>query len=221
MQQEFIIKQNRSSLLLFFAGWGMDKHPFVDYKPAHHDFMICYNYNTLEFDYNLISGYKQVEVVAWSMGVWVASQIMSSAIVPLGLKIAINGTMYPIDEQWGIPPAIFNGTLEGLTETTLSKFQRRMCGNTVNFKYFQSVIPQRTIDSLKSELSAIGKMYKELPPKGFDWDETYIGLNDRIFPANNQQQAWQSSKTTVTLEEESHYSQRLFTNYLEKVWIKN
>ena len=41
-------KQDR--LLLFFAGWGMDERPFIQYTPRESDFMICYDYHTLDFD---------------------------------------------------------------------------------------------------------------------------------------------------------------------------
>ena len=83
MQQVFIIKQNNPNLLLFFAGWGMDVHPFEHFRPAHHDFLICYDYRSLHFDVSLLNGYKQIDVVAWSMGVWAATQVSfpTSAVV--------------------------------------------------------------------------------------------------------------------------------------------
>ena len=64
MKQEFIIKQNNPHLLLFFAGWGMDKHPFEDYTPSNRDFLVCYDYTSLDFDYSLLHGYETVDVVA-------------------------------------------------------------------------------------------------------------------------------------------------------------
>ena len=220
MKQAFIIKQNNPHLLLFFAGWGMDKHPFEEYAPSNHDFLVCYDYTSLDFDYSVLSGYETVDVVAWSMGVWAASQIVGSIEQTITNTIAINGTPYPIDDNRGIPEAIFNGTLEGLNEATLKKFQRRMCGSADNFKHFQQVAPQRSVDALKEELAAIGSLYKSCPPKEVKWSEAYIGLNDRIFPATNQQAAWKEA-TNISSGEESHYDEPLFKHYLDTIWTKS
>ena len=218
MQQVFIIKQNNPNLLLFFAGWGMDVHPFEHFRPAHHDFLICYDYRSLHFDVSLLNGYKQIDVVAWSMGVWAATQVSFPTSAVVGKRIAINGTPYPIDAERGIPPAIFSGTLEGLNETTLKKFQRRMCGTMESFKHFQSIAPQRCIKSLKEELAAIGKMYETTPKQPYHWDEAFVGTNDHIFPAENQQRAWQAEHIACRLGEEAHYDKQLFTTYLETFW---
>ena len=76
MKQVYIIKDRHPRLLLFFAGWGADKTPFKDYQPADSDYMLCYDYRTLDFDASLLKGYKEINVIGWSMGVWAASRVM-------------------------------------------------------------------------------------------------------------------------------------------------
>ena len=76
MKQHFIIKNNQKHLLLFFAGWGMDETPFLTIHPTDKDWMICYDYRSLAFDTDLLETYSQITLIAWSMGVWAASQIM-------------------------------------------------------------------------------------------------------------------------------------------------
>lgn len=76
MKQTFIIRNNGKHLLLFFAGWGMDETPFRHIHPAECDWMICYDYRSLEFDTTLIQAYSKISLIAWSMGVWAASQVM-------------------------------------------------------------------------------------------------------------------------------------------------
>ena len=143
MKQHFIIKNNSKRLLLFFAGWGMDETPFLQIRPTDTDWMVCYDYRSLEFDTDLLQKYSEIRLIAWSMGVWVASQLMKQhPSLPISHSIAINGTPYPIHETKGIEPAIFEGTLQGLNEQTLQKFQRRMCGSTAEYKVFQAVAPQ-------------------------------------------------------------------------------
>ena len=142
MKQHFIIKNNQKHLLLFFAGWGMDETPFLQIRPTNKDWLICYDYRSLEFDAIILQEYSEITLIAWSMGVWAASQIMKQyPSLPLSQSIAINGTPYPIHETKGITPAIFEGTLQGLNEQSLQKFQRRMCGSTAGYKTFQTVAP--------------------------------------------------------------------------------
>ena len=50
MKQSYIIHEHHPRLLLFFAGWGADETPFKMYRPAASDFMVCYDYRTLDFD---------------------------------------------------------------------------------------------------------------------------------------------------------------------------
>ena len=136
----------------------MDETPFLQIRPTNKDWLICYDYRSLEFDAIILQEYSEITLIAWSMGVWAASQIMKQyPSLPLSQSIAINGTPYPIHETKGITPAIFEGTLQGLNEQSLQKFQRRMCGSTAGYKTFQTVAPQRSIEELKEELAAIQK----------------------------------------------------------------
>ena len=161
--------QKTPRLLLFFAGWGMDEHPFLQYAPPDSDFMICYDYRTLDFDTSPLAGYTVIDVVAWSMGVWAASQVLSKVSLPIRRRIAINGSPFPIDEKRGIPPAIFMGTLEGLNEASLRKFQRRMCADGNVFARFQLTAPERSIEELKEEL------------KKYDTDEIFVIGGESIY----------------------------------------
>ena len=66
MKQVYIINENHPQLLLFFAGWAADETPFKQYRPKNMDYMICYDYRTLDFDYSIFDRYRQVNVVAAS-----------------------------------------------------------------------------------------------------------------------------------------------------------
>ncbi|WP_294615672.1 pimeloyl-ACP methyl esterase BioG family protein [uncultured Bacteroides sp.] len=239
MIQKFIIQERHSRLLLFFAGWGADETPFKDYRPANSDFMICYDYRNLSFDSQVLKDYEEVNVVGWSMGVWAASQVLGKVIagetsensrLPLGKTIAINGTPFPIDEERGIPPAIYHGTLEGLTDASLHKFLRRMCADSAAFRKFLAITPHRPLEELREELTAIETAYTTGPAYPFDWCTSVIATEDRIIPSENQKKAWtRDEKSTpfmaeahiVIRIETAHYAQELFETYLEKVWIND
>lgn len=209
MKQLYIQQQNTRRLHLFFAGWGMDETPFLSYHPQESDFMICYDYRTLRFDEELLARYHEIHLTAWSMGVWAASQVMQGLSLPIVHSTAFNGTLYPVDEKRGIPPTIFEGTLNGLNETTLRKFQRRMCGTASAYNAFMEVSPKRSIVDLKEELSTIGEQYHCLPPSSYHWDKAIIGHADRIFLPENQLNAW-TGKTTIKHIEVSHYEPKVF-----------
>ena len=209
--------QKHPRLLLFFAGWGMDEHPFLQYAPPDSYFMICYNYRTLDFDTSPLTGYTVIDVVAWSMGVWAASQVLSKVSLPIRRRIAINGTPFPIDEKRGIPPAIFMGTLEGLNEASLRKFQRRMCADGNVFARFQLTAPERSIEELKEELTAVAEQYRMLPTGTFAWEQAIIGESDRIFPPTNQRAAWKGISMSNIDGNEAHYDESLFIKYLKEI----
>lgn len=206
MKQTFLTKKGESRLLLFFAGWGMDETPFRFLQPSGYDCMICYDYRSLDFDTKPLNGYSNIQLVAWSMGVWIASQVMSQhSNLPITKSIAINGTPYPIDETKGISPVIFEGTLQGLNQSTLQKFQRRMCASSDIYKVFQSVAPQRPTEELKEELATIGNLYRDLPKSKFHWTKAIIGDADRIFLPENQQRAWEQQGTEIIHIPEGHF----------------
>lgn len=199
----------RKEALLFFAGWGMDETPFMHNLPPNKDLIICYDYRSLDFDSTLLSTYDGIYVVAWSMGVWAASQVLPDSNLPLKQSIAINGTPFPIDDMRGIPPAIFEGTLNNLNEATLQKFRRRMCGSGSAFQAFLEIAPQRPVEELKEELAAIGRQYSELSPSTFVWNKAIIGESDHIFPPKNQEQAWQKYCNEIQRYDGAHYDEKI------------
>lgn len=176
MQQYNIQHGHSTHLILFFAGWGMDRNLLSigdsplsvnDLDPKLDadlntglgaDLMICYDYRSLDFDFTQLQSYRSITVVAWSMGVRMADIVLSRATdLPITQRIAINGTPYPIDEERGIAPVIFNGTLNGLNEQSLLKFYRRMCGSAKAYQQFLPHAAQRSVDDLKEELAAIAR----------------------------------------------------------------
>ena len=211
MKQHFIINNSQKQLLLFFAGGGMDETPFLHIQPAGCDWMICYDYRSLEFDTTLMQAYSEITLIAWSMGVWAASQIMKQhPSLPVSQSIAINGTLYPIHATKGIMPSVFEGTLQGLNEQTLQKFQRRMCNSSTDYKAFQTIAPKRPVEELKEELAAIRQQCMSSVSSDFIWHKAIVGKNDRIFLPEYQETAWRNKVDSLVNVEAAHYQQELF-----------
>lgn len=209
MQHSFIIKQKSPALTLFFTGWGMDSSPFNYNGNRNCDLCVCYDYTSLSFDPSVIAGYHSIRVVAWSMGVWAASQILENHHFRVSESLAINGTPYPVDDMRGIPTEIFRGTLNGLNERNLQKFYRRMSGSLLTD--FLSHRPRRNMDSLTAELAAIQKHSETLQSGGFAWQQAIAGRNDLIFPVSNQLAAWQG---VVPVQQTDDFHFMNFEKYL-------
>lgn len=219
MIQNFLKRQGSGTLVIFFAGWGMDMKPFLDYGDADHDIMICYDYSDMSFDSGMICGYDRYFVMGWSMGVWAATAIMQRGQLPsISDAVAVNGTPTPVDDSFGIPEKIFSGTLESLSDATLVKFRRRMCGDAAGFSFFMDRAPERTVDDLRNELAAIGRMSSETGLSADDakaiWKRAVICKGDRIFPPQNQTGFWENAGIENISCEGAHYNDSLMRNII-------
>ena len=171
--------------MLFFAGWGSEENLFRHPVEEGYDYLLCFDYRTLDFDYTQIEGYTEIRLLAWSMGVWVASRVFAGHSFPWQMKLAVNGTPFPIDDRCGIPEMIFKGTLEHFSEDKLARFRRRMCGSSGQTEEFLSHTPTRTAEELREELAALALGITAYGSSSFIWDRAIIGNRDKIFPPRN------------------------------------
>ena len=180
--------RRNSRLLLIFAGWGMDARPFERLSRGGYDIAVAYDYASPVALPEWIGEYQEICVLAWSYGVSMAERTLSAnPSLPVTLKVAVNGTPWPVDDTLGIPRAIYSATLERLDERNVYKFYRRMCSSKEQFAEFQQHMPQRSLDSLRSELEIFGALE---PVQATKWDIVYIADNDAIIPTANQLNAW-------------------------------
>lgn len=180
-------------LLLIFGGWGSDASVASGLERADYDIAVVWNYRgeASAEDVRRIGSYGEVMVIAWSYGVAAAALFINAhPEVAFTLKIAVNGTHTPVDSATGIAPEIFRGTLEGMSERTLEKFRRRMCGSAAAYaEYMAACHPQRSIESLCEELKWLGDISAREVPATI-WDVVYISASDRIIPTQSQRTAW-------------------------------
>lgn len=199
---EFVSHNGAERLILVFAGWAMDSRPFATLMRPGYDVAVLWDYSSLNIDWSFAGSYSEICVVAWSLGVY-ASAVSTYAIDSrITRRIAVNGTLYPVDRRRGIPENIFKGTLDGLDARNLLKFYRRVCGSRERFDDFAKNMPERDINQLKTELEA----FYPLPLLAHEplkrWDIAVIGRDDAIFPAVNQWRAWQG--TPMEIFDEPH-----------------
>ena len=211
MNIDFLRCSGSPTLELFFAGWGMDSRPFAWAADAPHtadcDFAVCYDYTDIQLDKvnqanAQLHGYSKVRVRAWSLGVYAASLVLPDMGCAISTAVAINGTLWPVDDELGIPHAVYDATAANLTDESLERFNRRMCG--AHRAVFESRRPLRSVDSLRAELLNIRECAADrAKPQFTGWTQAVLSSRDKIFPIANMRRAWAA---TPQLElDEPHY----------------
>ncbi len=213
MKQQFITRDTRHRrLILFFAGWGMDMHPFARLRRPGYDIMLVSDYRDDGFDRSLLTGYDEIVVIAWSFGVSVADRLLPQLNLPITAAIAVNGTPKAVDDTQGIPRRIFALTLRTLSDKSVDTFNRRMCGDL--YDTFAREAPQRSLDDLRDELVRFDIPQGDGKPQ-LSWSTILVSRNDAIISADNQLRAWGEENCTVD-EQGEHYVdfQRILDRYV-------
>ena len=211
MNIDFLRRSGSPTLELFFAGWGMDSRPFAWAADSPHtadcDFAVCYDYTDIQLDKvnqanAKLHGYSKVRVRAWSLGVYAASLVLPDMGCAISKAVAINGTLWPVDDELGIPHAVYDATAANLTAESLERFNRRMCG--AHRAVFEQRRPLRSVDSLRAELLHIRECAADRTrPQFTGWTQAVLSSRDKIFPIANMRRAWSA---TPQLElDEPHY----------------
>ncbi|MBE6441959.1 MAG: DUF452 family protein [Desulfovibrio desulfuricans] len=210
MKTAFPARRNAPTLELFFTGWGMDARPFARAVQSPRmrgcDFALCYDYSDTDFSLPDVSGYAQVRVRAWSLGVYAAAVALAGTRLPVERAVAVNGTLYPVDDERGIPTAVYDATLRGLEGdaalSVVERFTRRMCGPYL--EDFAAQRPARSVDSLRDELAAVrAHAASRRGPLFTAWDLAVLSRRDRIFPIDNMRRAW--AGTPIAVLDGPHY----------------
>ncbi len=191
-------------LLVFCNGWGMDE-TVVAHLGFAGDVVVLSDFTSLYSDKlpaDLVSALAAAPrrlLIAWSMGVWVAPQLFAcSGPVSFARRVAVNGTLRPVDDEFGIPIRLFRGTLEQFDETTRRGFYRRMCGSRAVEEMFAARQPQRSLDSQRQELDFYWQ-HRSIRPENC-YDTAVIATKDRIVPTANLRRFWQGADGVQPVE---------------------
>ncbi|MGL5260834.1 MAG: pimeloyl-ACP methyl esterase BioG family protein [Bacteroides sp.] len=196
-------KENNKNLILIFNGWGCDEHILVGVHKNHYDLLLLSDYSDLDHSFlREIELYESIVVIAWSFGVTIANYFLSY-LSGVSLAIAVNGTVYPVDNDKGIPTPIFQATLQGFSALTSHKFFLRMMGGAKNLKRYELLLPKRSISDQQKELNQFRKWAALNTSISTKWSQVIIGMNDLIFPLQNMQKAWIGYP--VELKQRAHF----------------
>lgn len=200
MKAEWIVRRGNRSLLLFFNGWGMDRR-VADWLAStwpdlpDRDIAVLYDYCDLSLPGWLgeaIADSDSLYLVAWSLGVWAAS---NAGLARIDRAVALNGTPTPVDAERGIPPEIFRGTLESWNDENRKRFERRMTGG-IPAEIAEAVRAVRSADEQQAELRSIGEAVASCPAASaasWKFSKALIGGRDLIFTPENQRRSWREA----------------------------
>ena len=214
MQFHWLNKQNNKDLIIFFAGWSFDENPFKFLDCGAFDVIIIYDYNSIDLPEIDLSPYKNINLIAWSMGVFVA-YLLKDKLPNFAKKIAINGTVKPVDDEFGIPQKPFILTLRHAKTGLEGKFYQNIFDSNEEFEKYLKTPVERTIENRETELKSLYERIKttEINYDGF-YDKALISAHDKIIPTKNQINFWQEN-SEIEMLESGHFPYYNFKSWNE------
>ena len=214
MKASWLHNNDRKDLILFCNGWGMDGNPFRHLASIEYDVYMLYDYRQLalpEEVAQILPRYEEIHLIGWSMGVWAGQKLFAGQQNIFNRTLAVNGTLCPVHDRYGIPIEIFTDTLAGFGEAARFKFYRRMCREKSNFRSFLAKQPQRSLEDQREELAVLRDMADCTPVDQALYRQVLIAEYDWIIPSENQQNFWRDKN--VTLISGFHYLFNLWQSW--------
>ncbi|MBL4874371.1 MAG: DUF452 family protein [Rhodobacteraceae bacterium] len=171
-----------SQVIVIFGGWAIGAEAFAHLNTTS-DILYISDYRDLEANLPELHHYEKRVLVAWSFGVASYCHWQQGRADIFDCKIALNGSMPPIDRLTGIPPLVLQKTINTLSIDSFQTFLARCYGKKQ---------PHNPIDvaARKAELLAVQE--RDYTGVAQNWDKVWISRHDKIFPFANMQRAWQA-----------------------------
>lgn len=146
------------------------------------------------------------------MGVFTAYQLRNN-LPKFTKKLAINGTPFPVDDEFGIPQKPFLLTLRHAKTGLEGKFYQNIFEKQEEFERYQTTPVERTIENREKELKTLYDKIK-ITDKTYEqyYDKALVSNNDKIIPTKNQLNFWQEKAETIN---SGHFPYYNFTRWNE------
>lgn len=224
MQYHWLKKTNDNKLFLFFTGWSFDANSFEFLTAKNADVLVIYDYNEIS---SVIltellpqfNQYTEINLISWSMGVFVAEQLKNFLPKNINRKIAINGTLLPIHDEYGIPQKTFDLTLKFVESGLKGKFYQNIFHKPEEYDRYLQTPVQRTLKNRAEELENLNRYITNNKIDTFPTDKFYdlaiISNYDKIIPTKNQINFWQKLGCDIMSFETGHFPFYQFNNWNE------
>lgn len=183
MELRWLNKEQGTEAIVVFGGWAVGAEVF-GHLTGPQDILFVSDYRSLEAELPDLSDYARVSLIAWSFGVASYAHWQQGRADPFNRKIAVNGSLTPVNRATGIPPVAMTRTIDTLSQATYQRFLSRV---------FNAGQAQADIDveARRAELQMI-QSRGDAPDMAFD--QVWISAQDKIFPAANLTRAWAGYK---------------------------
>ncbi|MDR1327210.1 MAG: DUF452 family protein [Heliobacteriaceae bacterium] len=219
MRHHWLNKADNDKLIIFFGGWGYDHKPFEFLDCEDYDVVMFYDYSDISKLPTLNYQLSTINLIAWSMGVFIA-YCLKDRLPQFDQKIAINGTPFPVDDEFGIPKRVFDLTLQHARTGLEGKFYKNVTGADYE-RYLLSPV-ERSIENRVEELHALSRhpafiagsqeMPQQVRHDDLFYDRALIGAQDKIVPAKNQINFW-AGRAPYKLLDAGHFPFYNYTNW--------
>lgn len=203
---KFLKKNGNHRLILIFTGWGTGPELYYDVDIPGWDVAVAFRIDGKPMNMDRLEGYYTIYLFAWSLGVYMADRKLPQERITKAF--AINGTVAPVHDDFGIPVEIFRGTADNLDPRNLTKFRRRTMPDSETFKrLFPEEGSPLMCRCLASQLHEVMDMTNDgdVMPH-LQWTRAYIGTSDRIFPPKNLEAAWRlDSEVEIVKSDDAHF----------------
>lgn len=163
-----------------------------------------------------LCNYSEINIIAYGAGVWAASSLFGRYVrfltgksqfralrllKKINCSVAVNGTLCPVSNIWGIQQELFNISLERLQKevdngelsldgsTTYREHIKSIFDDSVQMERYIGRIPNRGVQDILNELCAFKELFTFT--NSIRWNKIIISRNDRLFTPGNQRRFWQ------------------------------
>lgn len=220
--KSYLLNNNSKNLILFFCGWGMDENPFSVLKTGS-DILFVYDYTEPDFVSFDFTKYDSVKLLAFSYGVYASGIAKLPSDLRIASSVAINGTLIPVDNEYGVPIRQFELT-GNMNSETVVKFRKRLFGGEKaeeHFELFEKHLPKRNAKSCTEELSGMKKYVPTFPEPVRKFDKIFISSYDRCVPTKNQLNYWRKQNCVNITNLEAGHFPFYYYEYLEEFFDNN
>lgn len=186
MKWQMVSDTGSDRLLLVFAGWGMGADAFAGLARSGYDVMVVWDYRSFFIDWSCVDRYCEICLLAWSLGVYAASQTTHAIDYKITRRVAVCGTAEPIHDRYGIAEARFYDIIDRLPATSVAEVLES-----------EAMCPTMSADEVAAELQSVADRQLLSVPAAARWDVALVGVDDSLWSAHNQRRAWQAAGVPV------------------------
>lgn len=198
----------------------MDNRPFSHLTAKNYDVLMFFDHQNPDIDEikaQIPNNYSEIVLIGWSMGVWIG-QYFKNNFDNIRFSVAINGSLQPIHDEYGIPVGMFDATMKNFTPENRERFYKRMFSSSEDFRRFMEVQPEREFSNKKKELEFLKEFIFETDLNtGRTYDKAIICKLDKIFPAKNIIAYWEKTGIPYITVDSGHYPFFLWQSWEELV----